>query len=1168
MDDMILLAMINKIKKGGSGGSGIQGPPGAKVQLRVEDGVLQQKYDNESRWTDLIDLKTLNITSNEVIEKLRTKVSGANYDEATALLTLERESGNNVIVDLSSLKTDVVKTSENNDFTGVNVFKNDTYIDEIFKLEEINNSEVLPINKAFVVANAAIGDRGLTTKYSTNGYVESISIRKRDDSNISSVAGVSVYSVIKGNTRAEDRVDRLIASNITINFDNNRWGTILINQKFNNEVYFVIKAGANQIPIVAIGNASTGDRNVNILNANLVSGNALPANGSHNWTMSMKMKCGTDYKIKNKKSIVIAVAGQSNAVGYDESPVYENIHRNLNPDRLLQLGIYGDENLKLIPLGHHAHSFQDMRSYSNPATPKMKGTKGLHLPLGNLLLNELPEDCNIVFVSATYGGTGFTTTNSYGTYNENTMLPSSGALRWGVDSAYYKALKNRIKYVLDLHPNNFFGGVIWVQGEHDNNNAEGQRVAFEAMTQDFFDFFNNAGYGSRTPKGTFGKYLWYNVETVAYWYSVGQCQQIWDNYKAWSPNSYVKIPRDTDSNAINGTGSTTATRPSHYGNDAYYKVISSCILDTIKKNGAIPKQEGLMLEWEALPGASYLKENETFTNLVYGLTLNERKAVGANGAAVDNNNFNYYVIPVQPNKTYRFSTKAAETFNGTVNIGGSSKVPAFRNSTITTGNRVDAFVISASTTKIKGRYYCEFTVSNANANYVALNFRSDENVIPGCTEEIMVWEASVNPPVSYIENTFTIPKGAKLDIEEVDLIADRFIYKENISLVNSVFDLSNTVSALEEYAIVDSGYVAVNLFNPVYGMTSYEGKAIDNQGNILDNSSFRLLKLKVKPGVKYRIVRDNGTTTATIVGSSFYVESNVDISANSIPNSITALRGGYFALVDAPELGEGKKCLQIIITNSDTEFLYFNLFNDLSGGSNYDWRSGNLMMYVDGFPPLTSYIPKAASYPPRFKFLCGRRIGEISMNIYDGGAIWTDTDETWIKCDGNTSINKIDYPELYALLVETYNPDDNATIVIPQIPSPQGTYCYILAKNYSFTSHQREVKTIKENPKIIEKKEDIEITEPKIIEEVIIEKPKEIIIEEPKIIEEVKIEEPKNKVRITANILNVRKQPYQSASTIAIVKKGDICCLSEIYENWGKLENGAGWINLNFTEKI
>lgn len=290
---------------------------------------------------------------------------------------------------------------------------------------------------------------------------------------------------------------------------------------------------------------------------------------------------------QSDKYAIVLVAGQSNAVGYDESPVNGLFNGCINP-RIKQLGFKGENNLKIIPLTHCAENYQDLATTTftnaNNVNTNNLGTKGIHLPLGNLLVKELPSDYNILFLPCAYGGTGFTTSASYGTYDESNLKPSSGALRWGVDSAYYKAMRDRLKYVLDMNYENIFLGVVWIQGEHDSANSNGHLTGFTNMTNDFFDYFNSNGYSSRTKKGIFDKDIWFNVETVAYWYGVGQCQTIWDNYREWNESTYVEIPRDTDSNITNGTGSTSSTRPSHFGNDAFAKVIAPRVFDKLKNN--------------------------------------------------------------------------------------------------------------------------------------------------------------------------------------------------------------------------------------------------------------------------------------------------------------------------------------------------------------------------------------------------------------------------------------------------------------------------------------------------------------------------------------------------------------------------------------------------------
>ncbi len=78
--------------------------------------------------------------------------------------------------------------------------------------------------------------------------------------------------------------------------------------------------------------------------------------------------------------MILCVAGQSNAVGYDESPVAANALTRFDRTRIAQLGLYGEDNLRVVPLGVCAQNLQDMRPYGHPSNPGV-GTKGIHLPL-------------------------------------------------------------------------------------------------------------------------------------------------------------------------------------------------------------------------------------------------------------------------------------------------------------------------------------------------------------------------------------------------------------------------------------------------------------------------------------------------------------------------------------------------------------------------------------------------------------------------------------------------------------------------------------------------------------------------------------------------------------------------------------------------------------------
>ncbi len=281
------------------------------------------------------------------------------------------------------------------------------------------------------------------------------------------------------------------------------------------------------------------------------------------------------------KYIILCVAGQSNAVGYDESVISEDYLNNFEKDRLFQLGFYEEENLKIIPLKELVHNFQDMRPYSNPANYKSNlGNKGIHLPLANLLLNVIPSDYNLLIIPCAYGGTGFLADKN-GIYDQNTLKPVN-CTYWGIDSPFYKAMKDRIAYALDLNENNLFLGTVWIQGENDFEDPFIHYDLFKEMVQDFFDSFK-AKYNSRVINGCWNKDIWYNIETVAYWYEKKGCVDIWENYKKWNPDTYVKIPEDTSSNLINGTKITSANLASHFGNNSFINTVAPLVYQKIKR---------------------------------------------------------------------------------------------------------------------------------------------------------------------------------------------------------------------------------------------------------------------------------------------------------------------------------------------------------------------------------------------------------------------------------------------------------------------------------------------------------------------------------------------------------------------------------------------------------
>lgn len=57
-------------------------------------------------------------------------------------------------------------------------------------------------------------------------------------------------------------------------------------------------------------------------------------------------------------------------------------------------------------------------------------------------------------------------------------------------------------------------------------------------------------------------------------------------------------------------------------------------------------------------------------------------------------------------------------------------------------------------------------------------------------------------------------------------------------------------------------------------------------------------------------------------------------------------------------------------------------------------------------------------------------------------------------------------------------------------------------------------------------------------------------------------------VKVTADVLNVRKGAGVGYKITTTVKKGEVYTIVQELNGWGKLKSGAGWISLNYTKKV
>lgn len=323
---------------------------------------------------------------------------------------------------------------------------------------------------------------------------------------------------------------------------------------------------------------------------------------------------GVDTSVK--KWLVVVVAGQSNAVGYDEStPVESEFPEN---PRICQLGYYGNDNLKIIPLRWCAQNFQNVGSLGKG----QKGCKGVHYPLGQELLKWIPSDYGILFIPAAYGGTSVCFKGSKywndarGNYNadEHRVSGSEQNIRrydWqclssseqnplqGIQATNpMKAIQGRLKYVLKNYPESALLAIVWVQGESTTTGASNTSTGIQNDAQALYAYSRMfAGIQAvcylSGIKNIAGNDITHNdiftYRAPRHWNS-DLYNKIQALYMQMLPKNNYIIPPQTDTvtnkynGAPKGAGQTSSIVESHYGNDAFRDYIAPMLSEAIKKH--------------------------------------------------------------------------------------------------------------------------------------------------------------------------------------------------------------------------------------------------------------------------------------------------------------------------------------------------------------------------------------------------------------------------------------------------------------------------------------------------------------------------------------------------------------------------------------------------------
>lgn len=287
------------------------------------------------------------------------------------------------------------------------------------------------------------------------------------------------------------------------------------------------------------------------------------------------------------KYVVIGVWGQSNAVGYDESPL--TLYDSESSPRVMQVcGDIGDERIET--LGYCASNYQDMSTVDSRVTMDRSAdavadamrtskvcTKGLQLPLANLVLSVVPDGYGVIIVPCACGGQGVTA------FKRGAQKPSASGTD-GMTGNVYDTFISRMRFALDANAGNIFGGIIWCQGETDAQNSM-QPATYWGHLSDIITAANAdlQSYAKRSTRGSISEQDWYFFEWPVHYKDLNTGRAILAELKSHFGSRYVAIP---DSTPHNTTLYTSSTAAAHFGQDSYRTVIAPRVFAAMVGNGA------------------------------------------------------------------------------------------------------------------------------------------------------------------------------------------------------------------------------------------------------------------------------------------------------------------------------------------------------------------------------------------------------------------------------------------------------------------------------------------------------------------------------------------------------------------------------------------------------
>lgn len=178
------------------------------------------------------------------------------------------------------------------------------------------------------------------------------------------------------------------------------------------------------------------------------------------------------------RNLWLIIAGQSNAVGYDETPWDEDDVGAIPYcyfEGLKTHGGYG--NADAVPaINAGIDAFQDMQNLGSVGTR----TKSLAYPLAKELIGMIPDEYELL-ISNYSQGMSYLNGGNVGTIT-GANLPS-GSTRWNSDGKLTEAMGRRLNiHLASIQPESKLLGIVWCQGEADglgNVTVENYKTAFQ-----------------------------------------------------------------------------------------------------------------------------------------------------------------------------------------------------------------------------------------------------------------------------------------------------------------------------------------------------------------------------------------------------------------------------------------------------------------------------------------------------------------------------------------------------------------------------------------------------------------------------------------------------------------------------------------------------------------